>query len=106
MIRVNVLYPNSAGATFDMGYYLAKHMPMVRERMGPALKSMTVDQGVNGGLPGTEPAYQVVTALGFESVEAFQQAFVPHALEILEIQGDIPKFTNVVPTIQISEVKM
>jgi len=103
MIRVNVLYPNNAGATFDMDYYLAKHMPMVRERMGSALKSMSVDKGVNGGLPGTEPAYQVVTALGFESVEAFQQAFVPHAPEI---QGDIPKFTNVVPTIQISDVKL
>ena len=103
MIRVNVLYPNNAGATFDMNYYLGKHMPMVRERMGSALKSMTVDQGMNGGLPGTEPAYRVVTALGFESVEAFQQAFVPHAPEI---QGDIPKFTNVVPTIQISEVKL
>lgn len=103
MIRVNVLYPNNAGATFDMDYYLAKHMPMVRERLGSALKSMTVDQGMNGGLPGTEPAYQVVTALGFESMEAFQQAFVPHAPEI---QGDIPKFTNVVPAIQISEVKM
>jgi uncharacterized protein (TIGR02118 family) len=103
MIRVNVLYANNAGATFDMDYYLAKHMPMVRERLGSALKSMTVDQGVNGGLPGTEPAYQVVTALGFESVETFQQAFVPHAPEI---QGDIPKFTNIAPTIQISEVKM
>jgi len=60
-------------------------------------------EGVNGGLPGTEPGYQVVTALGFESVEAFQQAFVPHASEI---QGDVAKFTNVVPTIQISEVKL
>jgi uncharacterized protein (TIGR02118 family) len=103
MIRVNVLYPNNAGATFDMDYYLAKHMPMVRERMGSALQSMTVDRGMNGGLPGTEAAYQVVTALGFESVEAFQAAFVPHAPEI---QGDIPKFTNVAPTIQISEVKL
>ena len=103
MIRVNVIYPNNAGATFDMDYYLVKHMPMVRERLGSALKSMTVDQGVNGGLPGTQPAYQVVTALGFESVEAFQQAFVPHAPEI---QGDIPKYTNIVPTVQISEVKL
>jgi len=103
MIRVNVLYPKNAGATFDMDYYLGKHMPMVRERMGSALKSMTVDQGISGGLPGSDSAYRVVTALGFESVEAFQQAFVPHAPEI---QGDIPKFTNVVPTIQISEVKL
>ncbi|HSP68939.1 MAG TPA: EthD family reductase [Bryobacteraceae bacterium] len=103
MIRINVLYPNSAGATFDMDYYLGKHMPMVRERMGSALKGMSVEQGISGALPGSQPAYQVVTALGFESVEAFQAAFVPHASEI---QGDIPRFTNVVPTIQISEVKL
>lgn len=103
MIRINVLYPNSAGATFDMDYYLGKHMPMVRERMGSALKGMSVEQGMSGALPGSQPAYQVVTALGFESVEAFQAAFVPHAPEI---QGDIPRFTNVVPTIQISEVKL
>jgi len=103
MIRVNVLYPNHAGATFDMDYYLAKHMPMVRERMGSALKSMTVDQGVNGDLPGTDPAFRVLATLMFESVDTFQAAFVPHAPEI---QGDIPKYTNIVPTVQISEVKL
>jgi|SRR6185369_6242886 uncharacterized protein (TIGR02118 family) len=102
MIRINVLYPNSAGATFDMDYYLGKHMPMLRERMGSALKGMSVERGMSA-LSGSQPAYQVVTGLGFESVEAFQAAFVPHAPEI---QGDIPKFTNVVPTIQISEVKL
>ena len=102
MIRINVLYPNSAGATFDMDYSLGKHMPMLRERMGSALKGMSVERGMSA-LSGSQPAYQVVTGLGFESVEAFQAAFVPHAPEI---QGDIPKFTNVVPTIQISEVKL
>jgi hypothetical protein len=38
-----------------------------------------------------------------DSVEAFQNAFIPHAAEI---QGDIPRYTNVAPSIQISEVKM
>jgi uncharacterized protein (TIGR02118 family) len=103
MIRVNVIYPRTAGATFDMNYYLATHMPMVRQRLSPALKGMTVDEGVSGGLPGTDPAYHVLATLAFDSMDAFQAAFIPHAAEI---QGDIPKYTSIVPVIQISEVKM
>jgi uncharacterized protein (TIGR02118 family) len=103
MIRVNVLYPNNAGATFDMNYYLDKHMPMLRQRMGSALKGMTVDEGVSGGPPGTLPAYRVLAVLEFDSVDSFQQAFGPHAAEI---QGDIQQYTNIIPTIQISEVKL
>src|SRR5205085_2432805 len=103
MIRINVLYPNSTGATFDMDYYLSKHMPMVRERMGSALKGMTVEQGMSGAVPGSEPAYRALATLAFDSVDAFQAAFVPHAPEI---QGDIPKYTNIVPIIQVSEVKL
>ena len=103
MVRVNVLYPNHSGATFDMEYYLSKHMPMVREKMGAALKGMTVDQGLNGGQPGTEAAYRVIASLLFDSVETFENVFNPHAAEI---QGDIPRYTNIAPTIQISEVKL
>ena len=103
MIRVNVMYPNSSGATFDMDYYLNKHMPMVRERMGAALRGMTVDQGLNGGQPGTAPTYQAIATLMFDSIATFEGAFIPH---MGEIQQDIPRYTNVAPTIQISEVKL
>ena len=103
MIRVNVIYPNNPGSTFDMDYYLSKHMPMLRERMGAALKGMTVDHGVSGGQPGTQAANRVITALMFDSVEAFERAFGPLAGEI---QADIPRYTNIAPTLQISEVKM
>ncbi|HEY2846088.1 MAG TPA: EthD family reductase [Bryobacteraceae bacterium] len=103
MIRVNVLYPNTAGAKFDMDYYLATHMPMVGQKLGAALKAMSVEQGISGALPGTDPAFHVITALTFDSVETFMQAFVPHAAEI---QSDIPRFTSIAPTIQISEVKL
>jgi len=103
MIRVNVFYPDKAGATFDMDYYLSKHMPMVRERMGPALKGMTVDQGLNGGQPGTDAANRVIATLAFDSVDAFERAFLPFAAEI---HGDISRYTNIAPIIQISEVKM
>jgi uncharacterized protein (TIGR02118 family) len=103
MIRVNVLYPNNPGSTFDMNYYLSKHMPMVQQKMGAALKGMTVDQGLNGGLPGTEAAQRVIASLLFDSVEAFEHAFTPHTAEIM---GDIPRYTNIAPVIQVSEVKM
>lgn len=103
MIRVNVLYPNNPGSTFDMDYYLSKHMPMVRNKLGTALKGMTVDQALSGAQPGTDAAYRVLAALLFDSMEAFEGAFTPHAAEI---QGDIPRYTNIVPTIQISEVKL
>jgi len=103
MIKVYVLYPKNSGATFDMDYYLTKHMPMVGERLGPALKGMTVDHGLAGGQPGTDAAYGVITTLRFDSVDAFQNAFIPQAAEI---QGDIPRFTNIAPTVQISDVKM
>jgi uncharacterized protein (TIGR02118 family) len=103
MIKVYVIYPNNPGATFDMDYYLSKHMPMVGEKLKPALKSMSVDHGLSGGQPGTQAAYRVIATLAFDSVETFERAFVPVAGEI---QGDIPNYTNIVPTIQISEVKL
>jgi uncharacterized protein (TIGR02118 family) len=103
MIKVYVIYPNNPGGTFDMDYYLAKHMPMVGARLKPALKAITVDNGISGALPGTEAANRVIATLLFDSMEAFQSAFLPYAAEI---QGDIPNYTNIAPTIQISDVKM
>jgi uncharacterized protein (TIGR02118 family) len=41
--------------------------------------------------------------LQFDSVEAFQASFGPHAPEIM---ADIPNYTNTLPIIQISEVKL
>jgi uncharacterized protein (TIGR02118 family) len=41
--------------------------------------------------------------LYFETVEAFQAAFGPHAEAII---GDIPNYTDVQPTIQVSDVKI
>ncbi len=103
MIRVSVIYPNNAGGTFDMEYYLSKHIPMVRQKMGAALKGMTVDHGLSGGQPGTEAAYRVIATMLFDSVDTFQGAFGPVAAEI---QGDIPNYTNIAPTVQVSEVKL
>lgn len=103
MIKVSVLYPNSADSKFDMNYYLTKHMPMVKQKLGSACKGMAVEQGIAGGAPGAPATFIAMGHLTFDSVEAFQNAFAPHAAAIM---GDIPNYTNTQPTVQISEVKM
>jgi uncharacterized protein (TIGR02118 family) len=103
VITVTVLYPNQEGAKFDLDYYLSRHIPLVRRLIGAALKGVTVEQGLGGAAPGSKAAYAVVCHLRFDSVEAFQQSFGPHAGEI---QGDVHNYSNVEPTIQISDVKL
>ena len=101
MIKVSILYPNSDGCRFDMDYYCNRHMPLVRDRLGPALQGLAVDQGLAGGSPGSPPAYVACGHLYFASVEAFQGAFGPHAREIL---GDIPNYTDIRPVTLVSEI--
>ncbi|BAT60331.1 EthD protein [Variibacter gotjawalensis] len=101
MIKVSVLYPPSD--KFDWDYYLAKHMPLVSDRLGAALKKAEVSKGVAGGAPGAPATYAAICTLSFDSVEAFQKAMGAHAAEIM---GDIPNYTDATPVVQISEVKL
>jgi uncharacterized protein (TIGR02118 family) len=103
MIKVSVFYPKSDNSKFDIDYYCNRHMPMVKQKLGAALKKMEVDYGLAGGAPGSKPAYAAMGHLYFDSVEAFQAAFGPNAKEIL---ADIPNYTNVQASMQISEVKL
>ncbi len=102
MIKVSVLYPHSAGVKFDMSYYLTSHMPMVRQKIGAAIKGTSVDQGLGGAAPGAPPAYVAMGHMLFESVDAFQLAMAQHGQAIM---ADVPNYTNAQPTILISEVK-
>jgi uncharacterized protein (TIGR02118 family) len=101
MIKVSVMYPNKPDARFDHTYYRDKHMPLVKSRMGEACKFYTVDRGLGGGVPDQPATYMAMCHIYCESVEAFQAGFGPHAKEIM---ADIPKYTDLTPVIQISEV--
>ena len=103
VIKVSVLYPNTAGCKFDMEYYLTRHMPMVQQKLGPACKRMAGEQGIAGGAPGAPATYVAMGHLYFDSTDAFQAAFAPHAQSIL---ADIPNYTDTQPTIQVSEVRL
>lgn len=103
MIKVSVLYPNGAGKKFDMDYYCNKHIPLVQQKLGSACKQVAVEHGLAGATPGAPAAFIAMGHMYFDSAEAFQTAFGPHAEVIM---GDIPNYTDIQPTIQISEVKI
>jgi len=103
MIRISILYPNTPGARFDMAYYVTRHMPRSIALLSahPGFRSVSVEKGLGGGAPDTPPAFTAMCHYEFESVEAFMAAFMPHAAEL---QGDIPNYTDVAPTIQFNEI--
>jgi uncharacterized protein (TIGR02118 family) len=103
MIKVSVLYANQDGSKFDMDYYCKSHMPMVQQKLGAACKGVAVEHGLSGATPGSRPAYIAMGHLYFDSAEAFQAAFGPHAQAIM---ADIPNYTDIQPTILVSEVKV
>jgi uncharacterized protein (TIGR02118 family) len=103
MIKVSVFYAYSNGSPFDMSYYVEKHMPMVRQKVGAACKGAAVEHGIGGGAPGVPPLYVAMGHMYFDSVESFQAAFGPHQRASM---ADVANYTKIQPTLQISEVKL
>ena len=103
MAKITILYPNSQGSWFDDDYNFNKHIPMAIERLGKALRGVTVEHGLGGVTPGSPPSHVAMCPLFFDSIEAFLDAFTPHA-DFL--QGDIPNYTSIEPIIQYSEVRI
>jgi uncharacterized protein (TIGR02118 family) len=101
MMKVTVLYPNGEGKKFDMDYYANKHFPLLKKIFGEAMKSTAIDKGVASGTPGTSLPYLAIGYLYFDTISAYEEGIKVHLDEIL---ADIPKFTNISPVIQISEV--
>jgi uncharacterized protein (TIGR02118 family) len=102
MIRVTVLYPNEPGKKFDVDYYRNKHMKLVGERLKNfGFVRAEVDKGVAGGAPGSAAPYVCIGHVYVNSLAEFQKGMGTHGQEIM---GDIPNYTNIAPTIQISEI--
>ena len=102
MIAVNILYPSGEGTTFDLDYYIEKHMKTVHTLLEPeGMVSAEVDRGIAGVQPGAPASFTCIATLRFDSMEKFQQAFQKNGEKLV---ADIVNFTNVGPQIQISEV--
>lgn len=101
MIKVSVLYPNSKDAHFDVAYYKNTHLPLLVKLVGSALKGLELDLGMGSRVPEEPAPYVAIAHLKFESVEAFQESFGPHAEVFAE---DVKNYTNIQGELQISEL--
>lgn len=101
MIKVSVLYPSGDGKSFDMDYYCTKHVPLVVNLLGDALKGASIEKGVGGAIPHSEPPFLATGNMYFENISAYEASFGPNAEEIL---GDLPNFTNIEPEVLVSKV--
>ena len=101
MIKVSVMYPNTPGARFNHDYYRDKHMPLIKRRMGAALRYYTVEKGLTGGTSEAPATYVGMCDLLCDSLAAYHASFDPHAQEL---SRDVRNFTDQTPVVQISEV--
>lgn len=96
MIRMTVLYPGGPEEHFDLDYYLERHMPMVRERLGAALLRDEIWTGA-GTLDGQDPPNRVLLHMYFADRASFDDAFAVAGEEIL---ADIPSYTDIAAVVQ------
>jgi uncharacterized protein (TIGR02118 family) len=100
MIKVSALYPRREGARFDAGYYVDKHVPLVLRLLGSAVKGHSVDRGL-ASASGGPPPFLLAAHFLFDSVDSFRAAFGAHAGTIM---ADLPNYSDIEPTIYVSEV--
>ncbi|MGB3424173.1 MAG: EthD family reductase [Castellaniella sp.] len=103
MIKVSVMYPYAAGVRFDHAYYRERHMPMVKRLLGAACLYYTVDKGISGAAPGSDPIYVAKCDFICMSIEAYRAALNPY---LQEIWDDIANYTDIQPVLQVSEVEV
>jgi uncharacterized protein (TIGR02118 family) len=103
LIKVSVLYPNGPDTHFDIAYYVEHHIPLANQLFSthPGYRGVTVERGIAGAVPGADAPFVALCHFSFDLLSDFMAVFTPHAAEL---QGDIPNYTNIAPTIQISEV--
>lgn len=96
-VSLNVIYPNHAGAKFDINYYRATHIPLAMKVM--KADSVMLIEGVPTG--NTAPPYAMIAHFQFASLEALQAATASPSMA--DVRADIARFTDIVPTVMIGK---
>lgn len=100
MIRIAVMYPNEKNKRFDIDYYRIQHLPLVVDKYGPyGLKDVEIDEAKVIIGPQAAP-FLVIGYLFFDTMKSFMQAYEKAGADVM---SDISNFTDIEPTIQISE---
>ena len=103
MIHTATLYPNGEGKTFDMDYYLNKHIPLLKSLVGDSVKLISIDRGLPSNSPDSPTPYLAIGHMYFESMSALQNSMTPEVLE--KLMADMPNYTNCQPKVQFSVVE-
>lgn len=103
MIRISFLYPNHAGARFDIDYYVEKHMPWSIALLSthPGFKGVSVERGLSGVAPAAGPPYLAACHFLFDSLDDFVAAVTPN---MAALQADMKNYTDAEPIFQVGEV--
>jgi uncharacterized protein (TIGR02118 family) len=102
MFKVEILYPNEEGETFDMEYYEKTHMPLMAGLLGKNLKFYEIDKGIGGRTPNDVVPFVAIGYFYCYDVTEYNKVVGQNIVIIL---NDLKKFTNIQPVIQISEIK-
>jgi uncharacterized protein (TIGR02118 family) len=103
MIKVSFFYPSKPGSHINAEYYIDVHMPLAIRLLGSALKAVSAEIGLSSAMPGTPLPNTAIASFAFESVEDFTAAVMPH---YMELQSDIPNYTDIDPIVQISDLRI
>ncbi len=102
MIRITVTYPAAAGSRFDQVYYESKHRALLERLLSDhGLQRVEIDQCVADGAGG-KPPIVAGAHLIFNDLAGFQAGMAAHGEVIMK---DIPNYTDIAPSIVISEMK-
>jgi uncharacterized protein (TIGR02118 family) len=101
MYKISVMYPAQKDSNFDVDYYCTKHLGLVEKYMKPfGLIKFEIVKGISGG-GDSSPPFAYIGNMYFETLDGYEKAI---AASKGVLRSDIPKFTNVTPIRQISEV--
>ena len=102
MIKVTVQYSNEPGKKFDWDYFLGDHMAILhRELDHRGMVRVEIDKGISAADPSAPAPFVGAAHLIFNTVEEVHAAFMAAGRPVM---GDIPNYTDISPTIQISEM--
>ena len=104
VFKITILFPRQRGARFDFGYYLDVHIARSIRKLEvhPGFRGVSVERGLVGArFDEAGPRFLAACHYEFTSVEAFHEAFLPHAAEL---QADLANYTDIAPLVETSEV--